>query len=100
LVENPTEMVNMFRRSEKSSADVIGQRLNGTECSRMSIDPILYHGARRVGRGYWILDANRNPVKVRVVVDWAHWVNEDKRRVASTAIGDVHVSTHRHASDR
>jgi hypothetical protein len=93
-------MVNMFASTESSSADAIRQRPNGAECSRMPVDLILHHGTHRGKRCYWTLDEKCNPVNVRDVVERVRRFDEDKRRVASTEIGDDHVSTHCRPRDR
>jgi hypothetical protein len=64
----------------------------------MPVDPILDHGAQRMKRPS--LDENRNPVHVPDVVKRVRWFDEDKRRVASTEIGDVHVRTFCRPLDR
>jgi hypothetical protein len=91
-------MVNMFASTEKSSADVIRRRLNGAECSRTPVDPVLHHGAQRMKRRS--LDENGNLVNVPDVVKRVRWSDEDKRRVASTEIGEIQVRTHCRPLDR
>ena len=66
----------------------------------MPVDPLPHHGAHRMERRYWTLDENSNPVKVRNAVEWARGFDEDKRRVASSEIADVRVSTHGRPLDR
>ena len=66
----------------------------------MPVDLIRHHGAHCMERRYWTSDENSNPVKVRNAVEWARGFDEDKRRVASSEIADVRVSTHGRPLDR
>jgi hypothetical protein len=44
-------------------------------------------------RGHYILDENGNPQPCQDIMAWARWFNTADRRVASTVIGEVEVST-------
>lgn len=46
-----------------------------------------------IGRGRYALDENRTPVLVDDLMEWARRYEFDDRRVASSTIGDVRVST-------
>lgn len=43
--------------------------------------------------GYWILDKDRNPVKVRDVLEWARFFETSDRIVKQETVGDARVST-------
>ena len=52
------------------------------------------NSAHRLGRGYYILDANRAVVPVEDLTEWAEWWGKDDRIVGHTQVSnEVRVST-------